>query len=370
MPLPRWRSWASTRLRGMADALDGRPLPRAGPAPAPATPFPRVLSVGSPGVLDLDHAPPEWAARVRAAAAALNLPTDTDEGLLFAPQPLVNSGLTTPGPQWSAETGTPLRIQVLRTVGGLARRRRGNARGAAPRVEAPGNGRAAEPQRLPPPTGDAHHPTPVPPDRRGVVPPRLVPPGRAPRLVLRARPPLPREGSVAQRAWDGRGQWGPGVAAWVSATPRSSVHPSTAPAGVADAPAGGTDPEQHKPSVAPRLPDSSPHSSHGGTRAAHPPVAPPVLARVHGPLRLDALAPQSNTTYAAAPARLPTLVLAAPSPPLRPATPPAPVLTEPINVADLWPVLPAKVERPAPAALPVERALAVLVRLAHEQAAV
>jgi hypothetical protein len=49
---------------------------------------------------------------------------------------------------------------------------------------------------------------------------------------------------------------------------------------------------------------------------------------------------------------------------------PAAVASPPVQVVDLWPELPARVENHAPAGPPAERSIAASARLAQEQAAV
>jgi hypothetical protein len=51
-------------------------------------------------------------------------------------------------------------------------------------------------------------------------------------------------------------------------------------------------------------------------------------------------------------------------------TRPTPVATPALDLVDLWPALPARVDNAAPAGPPVERAIAESTRLAQEQAAV
>jgi len=62
---PRWRSRLGEGLRALADALDAHPHdPPSARGLTVSPPLPPVPSVGSPGMLDLAHAPADWAARV------------------------------------------------------------------------------------------------------------------------------------------------------------------------------------------------------------------------------------------------------------------------------------------------------------------
>jgi len=358
MPRHRWRSWASARLRAVADALDGRPLPGAGPVRAPVAPSPRVLSVGSPGVLDLERAPADWAARVRAAAATLNLATDTHEGVTPLPEPLLSPARSAVAREWSGQARVQPRVPVPPAVRGLLRRQRSRPRGAQqPDIEVLDEGRPAERRRPTDPADRSHGPNPPLPGHRDVAPP-AGPPG-PPRLVLRARQPLTPRGALPQRA-HGR----PAPEGHAPAAPASPATPSGGPSSSrpihGSARAGGTpaEPDGSSGLLAPGNP--SRHVPHHGTWAASRPRAALPDNGIDHTAGADAPAP----------ARLRETVIDSPRPPLLPTTQPPPAPRGTIDADDLWPVLPPRVEGPVPTAAPTQSAMVGFLRLEQEQAAV
>lgn len=349
----RWRNRASARLRGLADALDG-PQHRAGP---PAAPSPRVLSVGSPGVLDLDHAPPDWAARVRAATAALGLSTDAEDASAAE----------------RTEANDPWDTTDARTSG-----------------HAPTSARAPLHERVQDvPAGERHLLRRPAEDRTGVAPaPPVV--TRPPRLVLRPRSPLTPSGERGE--WAGRPPDRPSAeqASWV---PAPSKPARTEAARTEAGPAGSTLPQPTLPASdaagdmlrgsagtgspppwmrrADLLGSPREAAERSGADALAPSAPPPAPPPASPPAQAPRLPSEAHRTpYRAEPPRRSVMPTAVPRPPVVPTLPTPVAPTPPVDMVDLWPALPARVEGPAPAGPPVERAIAASARCAQEQAAV
>ena len=372
----RWRNRASARLRGLADALDGPPQHRVDP---PAAPSPRVLSVGSPGVLDLDHAPPDWAARVRAATAALGLSTDAEDAL--APERTeANDPWDTTDARTSGQAPTSARAPLHERVRYAVPRRlpwtvRDHAEPTEPAAHVTQDVPAGERHLLRRPAEDRAGAAPAPP----VV-------TRPPRLVLRPRSPLTP--SVERGGWAGRPPDRPGAerVSWVpapskparteaarteacsadSSLPQPTL-PASDPAGdMLRGPAGtGSPPPWMR--RADLLGSPREVAERSGADALAPSAPPPASPPAQAP-RLPSEA--HRTPYRAEPPRRSAMPTAVPRPPAVPTLPTPVAPTPPVDVVDLWPALHARVEGPAPAGPPVERAIAASARLAQEQAAV
>ena len=358
MPRLRWRNRVGAGLRSVADALDPAPRPQ---RTVPTGPAASIPSVGTPGVLDLDNAPADWARRVRGAAAGTHV-SNGEEAHATEQQ---RSWVQRPSGDVSRSFGRRRRGQ--RREPGRERNVNGSDPIPAPRspwVESPKLSATDEPKQT------------------DVADYAARDASTSPRLVLHPAPV--RQGIESAGSME-RGTDRDSI----GETDRCNTSPTRRERGdhISRSARGGTPQEAPNAADRPEQQLSQPFVLSGAAEPAPTPRTPATL--LVRSLRTETLTSQTPANEPCCPAATRVVPPGDPAglhPAYRPVPQPMPdhvtspirlgwvpatlQPTPPVPVANLWPTLPPRVEAPALGGPSLDLLMARTSRLAREQAAV